>query len=96
MVIRLMATLKITDEERQAATYLEWSDEAIGKACKQVAEILRDGSGEMAMKSTGAAVFLIAVAYDVGAGISEFTIQGAHQGVKQFGDWKITVERIDG
>lgn len=91
-----MAQLEITEEEKAAASYLEWSDDAIGKACKQVAEILRDGSGEMALKSTGAAVFLIAVAHDVGAGVSEFTIKGAHQGEKQFGDWKITVERLDG
>lgn len=95
-LLAIMAELVITDEERDAASYLSWSDEAIGKACKQVAEILRDGSGELSLKATGASVFLIAVCDAVKSDRSVLECRGAFQGEKEFGDWRITVERIDG
>lgn len=90
-----MAKIEITEEERRAASYLDWSDESIGMACKGVAEILRDGSGKLAMKATGAAVFLIAVASDCDSSSMTLEVEGASCGEKQFGDWKITVERMN-
>ena len=95
-LLAIMAELVITDAERKAATYLEWSDEAIGRACKKIAEILRDDSGELAIKATAAAVFLIAVADAVKSEQTVLTCNGASQGEKQFGNWRITVEKIDG
>lgn len=89
-----MAELVITDEERKAATYLDWSDEAIGKACKKVALILQDNSGEKAMRYTGAAVFIIAAAIEAGSEETTIELENATN-PEPLGSWKITLEKVE-
>lgn len=90
-----MSKLVLTEEERKSATFLEWDDEALGKAVKAIALICNDDYGKDALKVTGAAVFLVAEAVRNKANLMTLDVKGASEGEQQFGDWKIVVERTD-
>lgn len=88
-----MAELVLTDEEKKTATYLEWDDAALGRACKKIALLFNDDNGKRAMKHTGAAVFLISEAVASNATTTTIELEGATD-PEPLGDWRVTLERI--
>ena len=88
-----MAKLIMTEEERRSQTFLEWDDASLGVLTKRMAQIMGDDHGRDASAVTGAAVFLIANAVDNGAAVFEVGIEGAVDGDRQLGNWKITIEK---
>lgn len=90
-----MAELTLTEAEKKSETYLEWSDEALGKAAKAVALILADRSGKDSLKVTGAAVFLIAEMLKANSVEMQIDLEGAHRGDDQIGNYKIVITRMD-
>ena len=87
-----MAELIITDEERESLTYLEWSDEALGRACKQVATILGDTHGKHAIPATAAAVFLIDEMTNAGSEQMDIDLTEAYKGDKSLGNYTVTIK----
>ena len=90
-----MAELVVTEEERHTLKFLEWDDEALGKATKVVATILNDKDGDQALKATGAAVFLIDTGIESNATEIVVSLEGAYNGDRNLGNWRVTLERID-
>lgn len=88
-----MAELILTDHEKKTATFLEWNDEALGRAVKAVASILNDKHGKAAAKATGAAVFLISEGLAAGADEITVRVEGATDGKQDFGDWTVRLTK---
>lgn len=86
-----MAELIITDSERESATYLEWDDAALGKACKKIALILSDTRGEASMEITAACAFLVSRSIDAGSAETTIRLEGMRIADKQLGTWTISL-----
>ena len=56
-----MAELFLTDAERSAASYLNWSDEALGKMVKLTAALLDDEYGAESAKLRGSLLMAVSV-----------------------------------
>jgi hypothetical protein len=89
-----MAELILTDEEKRSPTFLEWDDVSLGRAVKAVAAICDDDHGKHALKATGAGVFLISEAVRSGASELAINLEGATDGERDLGNWKITIESV--
>ncbi len=89
-----MAELLLTKEEQDSATFLEWSDETLGRAVKKIALILNDDNGKKALKYTGAAAFLIAVSMDCNSSETIIELEDVTL-PKPVGNWKITLEQLN-
>lgn len=90
-----MAKLILTEQEKAAKTYLDWSDEALGKALRSLALELGDDCGENTLKLQGAAFFLIGRARQIGATRLKLSLENVtHEGERK-GDWQVLVRRTD-
>jgi len=89
-----MAKLILTEEERRSPTFLEWDDVSLGRAAKAIASICDDDHGKHALKATGAAVFLVSEAIRSGATELTVNLEGATDGKRDLGNWKITIEAV--
>lgn len=87
-----MAELILTQEEKDAATYLEWSDEALGKAVKKLALGINDHMGDHATATMACATNLACAAYDANAETLEVKLVGVTECDEARGNWKVTVE----
>lgn len=89
-----MAELILTEEEKEAATYLEWNDEAIGKAVKRLAKEMQDNYGEVSINMEACALFLSCQMYEADKNKYELELLGVTNEEEEYGDFKITIERI--
>lgn len=90
-----MADLICTDEEKVAASYLDWDDVALGRACKKIALIIGEHEGGRdSLQVTAAAMFLVSKAIDANAESSSIRVDGLRNGSTELGDWRITLERV--
>lgn len=48
----------LTAAEKEAPTYLDWSNETLGRAVRETARLVKDGDGTMAMGIQGALLVL--------------------------------------
>jgi len=91
-----MAELILTQEEKDAPNYIDWSDEALGKQVKKTALRLQDEEGMDSAFLITACKLLIDGALRKGSVESEFTLDGlTEQNGEALGDWKIVVTRED-
>jgi hypothetical protein len=63
----------LTDEEQNSASYLDWSDEALGRAVRACAFVLADKKGQNAINATTCGCLLVKMCVD--AGSEDSTIQ---------------------
>ena len=89
-----MAKLILTETEKKAANYLEWSDDALGKAVKKLALGIADHKGGDAAAYTACATMLACMAADKNASTATMELLGVTDGEKNVGDWKIVISRI--
>ena len=87
-----------TQEEKDALSYLDWDDAALGRFTKHVActldKIRDDAEGLHRVMTAAAAMALIGATVEANADRLELNLDShTHEGVPT-GDWKITVERI--
>ena len=87
-----MAKLILTQEEKDAATYLEWSDEALGKAVKKLALGINDHMGDLAATTMACATNLACTAHDANADTLKMELIGVTECDEARGNWKVTVE----
>lgn len=90
-----MAELILTDEERATATYLEWSDEALGKAVKKMALYIQDTRGSDSIANMAAALLLIDTALKKGKAGYFLELKGVTDGGTPIGDWRVTAELLE-
>ena len=88
-----MAELILTEEEKAAPSYLDWSDESLGRAVKQLATKFNDEYGKDDMYGTMAGFVLITVAKKTNATTLTLTLEGLTSHEVPDGDWKITVKQ---
>lgn len=93
-----MATLELTDEEKEADTYFHWSDEALGKAVRASAHKIRNGeigTGHYPIIFNAGLIVLSAAmrrtnVEEVAQEFDRFESEG-----EVLGDFRLTIERID-
>lgn len=91
-----MAEIVLSEAEKQSPTYLAWSDEAIGKAARVLALKIGDEYGQEAIYTT---IFAAGLAGQASrSNCEELTLEvfGLTEKDRCLGDWKITIERLDG
>lgn len=92
-----MAKLILTEEEKAAATWMELDDATIGKLVKKTALGLMSLKDEQAhVWWWSAAILLCSMASDANADKFEQEILGLTHSGEERGNWRITVERING
>jgi hypothetical protein len=90
-----MAELILTEEEKASATWLELSDEAVGRLTKKVAlDIVEIGNEQGRVWTMSAALILIGLAADKNATASTTRINGFTHGAEKLGDWEVTIKRL--
>lgn len=94
-----MAKLITTQVEKDAASYLDWDDAALGKMCKFVATVIEKGDktadpeGKIPIQCSGAAMILIRTCRETNAGTLTLDLDTHTSGGVETGDWKIIVQK---
>lgn len=85
----------LTREELATETYLEWSNETLGRCVKHMAKKLgkKDVKGWESIKTMAAAYTLVGVAISTNAGTFKQTLYSYTIAEKQCGDWEIIVRQ---
>ena len=93
-----MAELIVTEAEKAAVSFLDWDDEALGKAVKEVALMLgkhcEDLEGFKKILPVSAAMVLASTAIDHNAGELSLTIGAFSHAGEDHGDWEVTVKKL--
>lgn len=87
-----MAELILTQEEKDSSTYLEWSDEALGKAVKKLALDLSIGDDALSMQSMF--TVMVGVLNEYGANSAVLKLEDVTYKDSPIGSWKCTIEKI--
>lgn len=90
-----MAELILTQEEKYAKSYLDWSDEAIANAVRFCTKTIWKAEEKKALFAQAAAQILIAMSYEINATNTKITLEGVTMGDKEYGDWVVTAKRVD-
>jgi len=88
-----MAKLTLTEEEKEAPTYLDWSDEALGKAVRMSALKLGDEYGSDSLALMSFAQVLASLADRANADVYTQKLGGVTHKDKPIGDWMIRIVR---
>lgn len=94
-----MAELICTEEEKMAATYLEWDDAALGMAVKHLALTINDEFGGEAMRRAATALCCLTAQGSENCAAGSIELNGItdinEDGEKvDLGDWLITIQRV--
>jgi len=87
-----MAELILTQEEKDTSTYLEWSDEALGKAVKKLALDLSIGDDALSIQSM--LILMVGVLNKYGADNAVLKLEDVTYKDSSIGNWKCTIEKI--
>jgi hypothetical protein len=88
-----MAKLILSEKEKNAATYLEWNDVALGRAVKKLAVDIRNNRGDDALALTACATLLACASAKRNAAQTIITLEGVTEGEKNYGFWSIIVQQ---
>lgn len=92
-----MATFEPTEEEKAAASYLDWDDAELGKFAKYIALTLatkgKDAEGLHRISAASCAMMLISQCHDSNAGEMIIKLDGHTHGKIPTGDWTVTVKQ---
>jgi hypothetical protein len=92
-----MAELILTDEEKAAASYLEWDDASLGRMVKALALRVRsnhDKLGKEVTISGSAALLLIHSAEEMHSETMELRLNVTTYGDRPIGDWRVLVTKV--
>ena len=90
-----MAELILTEKEKADKTYLEWSDEALGKLVKMVGLLVKDEYGKESAWMTMAAHLLVDLSRKTNSTDTTVTVNGCSKDGEPIGDWAINIKRLD-
>lgn len=94
-----MAELKLTEEENAAISWLDMSDDALGKlvrkTCVQLPDLMKKNETEMGkIWVTTCGMLLCNMAAEANSATTTFTYNGLTLKDKNQGDWKVTIKRV--
>ena len=93
-----MAELILTQQEKEAISWLDLGDEALGKLCRSACltmpKILEDTEDSKRIWAVNAAMLLCNVACDANSEHTTFEFSGLTHGNKSNGDWRVDVTRV--
>jgi hypothetical protein len=84
--------LIVTEEERNSASYLDWSDEALGRAVRACAFVLADKQGQNAINATTCGCLLVKMCVDAGSDDSTIRLENVTI-PQEVGNWIITIKK---
>lgn len=88
-----MAELVLSKEEKESASYLEWSDEALGRLVKTLALKISDNRGVGAAAYTSCAVMLACMVAEQNKDSLVMQLGGVEDEGRNVGDWEIIIRR---
>jgi hypothetical protein len=90
-----MSQLILTEKEKNAKTWVEISDEALGKVVKATMLQIKDVNDEQQkLLTVSASLLLIGIAIETNADKVTYSVDGLTTSGKPNGDWEVTVKRI--
>lgn len=91
-----MAELILTDEEKQAISYInDWSDESLGKLLKKVSlQFIKIADEQDKIVSAAAALYLLGTCVEADADSLEISVNDYEFYGKPHGDWLVNVKKI--
>jgi len=89
-----MADLELTEEEKKAPSYLDWSDETLAKAVRALATNIENAMGDVSLGAVAAANVLINLAHKTNGAKITLEQEGCTFKDEQLGDWIVTVRRV--
>jgi hypothetical protein len=90
-----MAKLILTEEEKEERSYLNWSDEALGKYVKKKAIEHEDYYGDEISEREAAVITLLSRVRQTESDMVMMEVQGVSVGEEDIGNWRITFEKTD-
>lgn len=92
-----MAVFEPTEEEKAAASYLDWDDAALGKFTKYCGLVMdqnsKDGEGLHRVSAASCAMRLVSQCVDSNAAELKLKLDGHTLRGQKTGDWIVTVKR---
>lgn len=85
----------LTEEEKTAPTFIEWSDETLGRMVKQLAKNISDTYGGTSAAIQGAAMVIANQAHKSDSSQTKILLKGYSSGEEQIGDYLILCVRVD-
>jgi hypothetical protein len=90
-----MARLILTEKEKNAKTWLEIDDEALGKVVKATMLQIRDTNNEQQkLLTVSASLLLIGIAIETNADKVTYSVDGITNAGKPNGNWKVTIKKV--
>lgn len=89
-----MAELILTQEEKDALSYLDWDDASLGRAVKKLAVNTQIESDRKVVMVSSLAMALCGLMVETNAGTATYEFKGLAQGDKTLGDFIFTVQRV--
>ncbi len=97
-----MAELLLTDEEKTALSWLDLSDDALGKLCRKACLVLMEkdktddsSDDRQTVWASTAGMFLCGLVDDANADTATFLFEGLTNGERERGNWKVTIEKLE-
>jgi len=89
-----MAELILTQKEKDDKSYLDWSDDTLGKLVRKIGLLLKDDYGKDSAWMTMAAHLLIDLSRRTNSTNTTITVNGCTNDGEKIGDWKIHIKRL--
>ncbi len=90
-----MADLVLTEEEKEERSYLNWDDESLGKFVKKKAIEFEDYYGEEVSEREAAIISLLSKVREETGDMAMMEVEGVTIDGEDFGQWRITFEKVD-
>ncbi len=95
LLCEIMAELILTEKEKEDASYLDWSNESLGKLVKKIGSLIFDDYGKDAAWMTMAAHLLVDLSRKTNSTDTTVTVTGCTNDKVKIGDWIINIKRLD-
>jgi hypothetical protein len=85
----------LTPKEKAAPTYLEWSNETLGRMVKETAKMFDDVNGDTSATVSGVCTLIASKSAESNASQVTIELTGVTAAEKPLGDWMIVALRLD-
>ena len=86
----------LTQEEKDAPTYLEWCNETLGRMVKETAKLFDDQQGDHSVCAEGLGILFASKMHDINSAQTKIELNGVSHASTVLGDYTIVCVRTDG